>query len=119
MTKLLSDAELAQMRTDLEAYTLPGTCNILSLSIAIESGYAIETWGTASTVACRLDHRYGYEQIAGGAVQPFEHWYLTLPHSVSIAEENRVEIGGVTYSVKAVDTEKSWKLVTRCQVVKL
>ena len=117
MTKLLSDAELTQMRADLEAYTMPGTCNILSLSIAIDSGYAVETWGTASTgVACRLDHRFGFEQVAGGAVQPFERWILTLPYNTTITEQNRVEIGSDTYSVKAVDPGKSWNVCVRAQV---
>lgn len=116
---LLSDAELTAIRADI-ANMLPGTAYVLSVTRASDgAGWFTETWGTAGTVSCRLDPLRGHEQVSGGAVSPFHQFVLTLPWTSTLTTENRVTVGGITYSVISVDAAKTWKASTRAVVEKL
>ena len=105
----LSASDMTQIRSDI-ARMLPDTCNILSGTLTSDGqgGYT-EVWGTATVGAkCRIDKRTGREALAGGAVQTFGSWVLTLPHDTTITAASRVEHSSVTYSVVFVDSDKSW-----------
>lgn len=106
---LLSDAELARIRTDIEDLTLPDTCTILTGTVTADgAGGVTQAWGTTSTnVACRLDAHKGYEQLGGDAIRPFQEFILTLPQATSITAQQRVEHGSVTYNVISVNAG-SW-----------
>jgi len=116
---MLPAAELDQIRTDLETM-LPDTCNILSLTRTSDGqGGWSEAWGTASTaVACRLDFISGAEAITGAALIPYSRAVLSLPQATTITAQSRVEYGGVTYTVQAVNLG-SWLGVKRCTVQKV
>jgi Phage head-tail joining protein len=120
MTSLLpSDAELAQIRADLNAATLPDTGNILSQTwVSDGAGGGSATWGTATAnVSYRLDWRQGRQQVQSGAVEPFAFWQLTLPHGTGITSANRFEDkSGNQYNVSSVDNGKSWSMDVRCTV---
>src|SRR5512138_3781816 len=97
-----SAAELARIQADLEAATLPDTCNILSVTQTRDAeGGITDTWGTATAnLACRLDSlasrglvSAGAEQVVGASLKPYNAWTLTLPHDTTITEANRVEVG--------------------------
>jgi SPP1 family predicted phage head-tail adaptor len=95
--------ELAALRNDILAL-LPDTCDILSVTRTADGyGGFGETWGTASAaVACRMDHKTGAEQLAGGAVQTYQGNMLTLPYNATITTANRVKFSGNNYNVLAV-----------------
>ncbi len=114
-SKLLSAAELAQMRTDLEAYALPDTCTILSVTQTPDNeGGMTESWGTATaSVACRLDARGGGRADVATSLTPYSSWMLTLPQSATIVAGNRVVHGGYTYAVMAVGDDPSWPVCLR------
>jgi hypothetical protein len=116
---MLPADELAQIRTDLET-TLPDTCNILSLTRSSDSqGGWSETWGTAgTTIACRVDFIGGAEAVTGGALIPYSRAIVTLPQATTITAQNRIEHGGNTYTVQAVNLG-SWLGVKRASVEKL
>ena len=113
-TKLLTDNELKQIRTDIETQTMPDTCTILS-GTAVADGMGGETvaWGTISTdVPFRLDARSGYvqggaEQMSGAALRPFHEFIGTLPNSYTVTTEQRIIHSGVTYTVMSVNAG-SW-----------
>lgn len=116
----LSTNELSWMRDSLEEL-MPDVCNILTLTRTSDSqGGWSESWGTATAnVKCRLDQRYGREQTAGGEIQPFSYWQLTLPHGTTITTEQRVEISSNTFNVQSVDTGKSWSACVRATLGKV
>lgn len=119
MTGLLSASELAQMRTDLETL-LPDTCIISNVTYASDgAGEWIPTWAAAGTVACRLDPIRGNEQIAGGAIESFNGYILTLPYNAVIVPTSRVTVNGTDYNVTSVTIGDSWKLDTRCQIERI
>lgn len=101
---MLPANELDALRLELEAVTLPDTCDILSLTRSRGSmGDFTETWGTASAnVPCRLDHRSGNEVSIGTALQPVYSYVLTLPWNTTVTAANRIKHAGQTYSVKSV-----------------
>jgi head-tail adaptor len=111
---MLTASELAQIRADV-ALLLPDTCALLTATTSSGGmGGWSETWGTAlASVACRLDPVRGSEQQAGGAVQPFYSYVLTLPYNTAINANYRVLHGGQTYNVKSVDADKSWQASVR------
>lgn len=120
----LSSADLSYMRETLSDL-MPGTCHILSLTQTSDGqGGFTETWGTAvSSVACRFDSangsQYGRELIAGGALQPFNAYVVTMPYDTAVTAANRIEFSGNQYSVIGVDSDKSWEASTRCGVEKV
>jgi head-tail adaptor len=116
----ITEAELAQMRTDLESLTLPDTCAILSGTATTDGmGGITKTWGTVSaSVACRLDARVGHEQLGGDAIRPYHEYILTVPQATSITEEQRVVYGSTTYSVVSVSSG-SWLACKRVILEKI
>lgn len=105
----LTAAELSAMRDDIETL-LPDTCNLLTVTRTVDGkGGWTDAWGTATAgVACRLDATGGREAAAGDALRPYTSWVLTLPHDTTITAQYRVEHGGNTYSVTAVNDDNSW-----------
>ena len=115
----LTDAELDSMRSSLEEL-LPGTCVILAGTLTPDgAGGFTSTWGTASTVACRLDPIKGYEQLSGGAVSAYQRYRLTLPHDAALTAGARVRIGTLDYNVLGVTPQDNWKLDQRADVEKI
>jgi len=117
---MLPAAELDQLRTDL-LDAMPDTCNILSLLTRTSDGQGgwSEAWGTAGTsIACRLDFIGGRESVTGGALLPYTTAIVTLPQSTAITAQNKIEHGGNTYTVQAVNVG-SWLGVKRATVQKV
>ena len=117
---MLSNDELSDMRSTIQDYLLPGTCNILSFAgTADGSGGFTEAWGTASAnVACRLDTQTGRYQNLDGGVQTYKKLVLSLPYGTTITEANRVSHGGNLYAVVSTN-EGSWLAVKRAEVQKV
>jgi SPP1 family predicted phage head-tail adaptor len=119
MSSLLSPAELAQMRADLETL-LPDTCVISNVTYASDgAGGWTPTWTAGGTVACRLDPIRGSEQIAGGAIEAFNGYIMTLPYNAVIVPASRVTVNSTDYNVVSVTIGDSWKLDTRCQIERI
>ena len=118
MSNTVTAAELSGMRTDLEAVALPDTCNILAVVETSDGqGGFTDSWGTASaSVSCRLDQKTGMEVQAGGAIQPFSSWVLSVPQATSLTTDHRIEHGGNTYNVISLDDDGSWQVVKRAQI---
>jgi head-tail adaptor len=116
---MLPAEELTQIRLDIET-CLPDTCNILSLTRTSDGmGGWSETWGTTySTVTCRLDFTSGAENVTAGALVPYTRAVVSLPQSTVITAQNRIEHGGNTYTVQAVNLG-SWLGVKRASVEKI
>lgn len=116
---MLSTDQLNYMRDMLEEL-MPDTGNILSASYSSNGqGGMLETWGTATAgQKCRLDAipLKGGEAAAGGAIQPFKSYILTLPYDATITEANRFEFGVYTFAVKSVDLAKSWAATRRAML---
>ena len=118
MTNTLTAAEIASMRADLQDVALPDTCIILTGTATSDGqgGMSI-AWGTTTTgVKCRVDHLTGMEAVFGGALKPFAGYNLTVAYNTVLTAANRVEHGGVTYSVIEVDPDKSWALFLRARL---
>lgn len=117
-----SAAELARLRADVEAYALPDTCNVLSLTRTPDGeGGWTNTWGTATAnVACRLDLSIsrgvgivGAESVRSASLKPFSTWILTAAHGTALDNTNRVEVNGDTFNVVEVDDARSWNAHVR------
>ncbi len=100
----LTDAELAQIRADVESL-LPDTCDILSKTETIDSaGGFTTTWAVSSeNVICRMDYSSGVEQIAGGGLKPFTKMELYVPYDTTVTNENRVRWNGADYTINNVN----------------
>ena len=118
---VLSAAELTAIRADI-ANMLPDTGYILEVTAYTPDGMGGQTavYGTATggTVVYRLDPIRGRESEAGGAVNPFHTFVLTLEYDVTIAETNRFKAAdGTQFAVTSVDEDgKSWKASVRAFV---
>lgn len=120
MTTAISDRDLEWMRAEVENL-LPSTCHILSVTRTSDSaGGWTEAWGTVTAnVACRVDDKSGDEAVYGAAVQPYNHYVITLPHDTTVAVDYRIKTSTDTYSVKAVNTDQSWKACIRVEAERL
>lgn len=109
----LSVVELAQIRSDI-GELLPDTGYILSLSQEQDSaGGLVDTWGTAGTADCRVDYLKGREATTGAAIVPFQKAVISMAYDETITPAYRVEIGGDTFSIEAVNVSQSWIGVKR------
>ena len=104
----LSSVEIAQIRADIDDL-LPDTGYILSLTQTVDgAGGLVDTWGTAGTADCRVDYLKGHEALTSGAIVPFQKAIISMAYDETITPAYRVEIGGVTFSVEAVNVGQSW-----------
>ena len=115
---MIPDAkELARMRSDMQNYTLPDVCNILSLTQTSDGeGGLTDTWGTATAnVACRLDlftsrgvGIIGAEMVRSASIKPYSTWILSVPNGTTLTSAHRIECNGDTFNVIEVDASRSW-----------
>ena len=118
---MMPDAkELARLQADMETVLMPDTCNILSVTYTADGqGGHTQAWGTATYgIACRIDPVKATELLAGGKVDAYNGYVVTLPHDTTVTSANRVEIDDVSYNILSVDTGKSWSACVRLQVEK-
>jgi hypothetical protein len=118
MSHIPSLAEIEQIRADLEAMCLPDTGTILALSQSPDgAGGIVETWAATAggTVACRLDSKMGKKYLAGGAIEPYHTWQLTLAHDADITTDNRFLHSVGTFTVKNVNGG-SWLGIKRAEL---
>ena len=113
----LSATELANMRAVVEQL-LPDTCNILTVTRTADgAGGWTDSWGTVTaSVDCRLDPISGKEQLAGGAIEPFHRFVLTVPYDTTILPAYRIEHSTFIYNIISVDYDKSWPVSKRAIV---
>ena len=115
----LTANELTSIRADI-ADLLPDTGYIIAVTNTPD-GFGGYTQGTAvkanGTVSYRLDPKLltqNDEKVAGGAIQPFFQWILTLQYNAPITTEDKFLCAeGKVYNVISVDEEKSWNASTR------
>ena len=119
MTGTLSSAELASMQEAINEL-LPDVCDLQTSAYAADGqGGGTVTWTTTlASVACRLDYVRGNERMAGGALQAFTGYVLTLPHDTTITAAYRVIHNTITYTVQAVSSGTSWKACVRAWLEK-
>jgi head-tail adaptor len=116
---MVSASELSAMRDAIEGL-LPDTCYILSgTATADGQGGVTTSWGTTGTAICRLDMVEGREQLAGGAIQSYLKYMLSLPFDTSLLPTNRIAIGSSTYEVKSINLGQSWSAVARVELEKV
>ncbi|TXH58138.1 MAG: head-tail adaptor protein [Desulfurellales bacterium] len=112
----LTTAELTSMRAAI-AELLPDTCTILTVTRTIDGqGGWSDSWAASGTTTCRLDNLTKTEVLEGGAIQHYTGWVLTVPHNVTVTEENRVRVSGNDYNVRGIDSGKSWPACLRLRV---
>lgn len=119
----LNNKELASIRSDVNNL-LPDTGYIITVTNTPD-GFGGYTTGTAmatnGTVTCRLDPEVktvlkSGEALAGGMIEPFHRFVLTLPYNTAITTDNQFLLGTTLYNVMSVDSDKSWKASVRAFV---
>jgi hypothetical protein len=112
---MLSALELETMRDSTELL-MPDTCNILTATQSADGyGGIAQTWGTAAaSVSCRLDilHKT-VSGVDGASLREYQETILSIPYNTTVDKDYRVEHGGYTYNVTAVNNDQSWIAVKR------
>lgn len=113
--------ELARLQSDMETVLMPDVCNILEVTYTADGqGGHTQAWGTATYgIACRIDPLKASEILAGGKIDAYNGYVVTLPHGTTVTAENRVEIDTQSYNILSVDAGKSWSACVRLQVQKV
>lgn len=117
---MMPDAnELARMREDIQSAILPDSGYILTVTETPDGqGGITQAWGTADSTRCRIDPLTAAEVLAGGKIDMFHGFTITLPQGKSVTSKDRIEIAGVAYNVITVDTGKSWETCIRIKAQK-
>lgn len=120
---LLTDDEMDKIRADVEANSMPGTCNLLSRTNTRDSeGGFKETWGTATAdVPCLVENlsnarMFQHEALVGFSLRAVSDWILTIPFDVEITEDMRVEHNNNVYNVTSVDDDPDWRINRRANL---
>jgi hypothetical protein len=116
----LTDAELTIMR-DTIALLMPDTCIIYSVTNTPDGeGGVTEARSTEyAEIPCRLDVVQGREQVAGGAMQPYTSYMLSVAYDTDLLPSYIVEHDDVEYAVKSINRSQSWKAVVRVELERL
>lgn len=111
----LTARELTEMREAI-GELLPDVCDILTITESA-NGYGGTTQIPETTVKncpCRMDVVGGKLQVAGGALQSFIGYTMSLPYDIEVTEANQILFDGVTYKIAAPpNTQQSWIGVKR------
>jgi hypothetical protein len=117
----LSTNELAQLRSEAEAYQAQ-TCTINRITDTEDGagGWTESSAEVAADVACRLAVRSvgDIDQDRNQVVAVVEYT-LTVPHDQDLEPKDQVVIGGETYVVEAVLDEHQWKTAKRCKMTRV
>jgi head-tail adaptor len=116
MSLLLSDAQIASMRTTLER-TLPDTAVIQRpTQVSDGGGGYTETWPTVATVACRVAQPSGGEQVIADKLDAVGTWTITLPALTDVAAADKIMVGSRIFMVALPLRPRSWELSRRVLV---
>jgi len=119
---MLSDAELALMRTEADKW-LVNTCNILAGTISMDA-YAGGTtvYGTIAVgvpcFASSLPTRDASDDF-GEQFEVRADWAILLQYDETIESGHRIELSGTTFHVVTVDDVHTFALMKRCHVRKV
>lgn len=110
---MIPTGEQASIQAEIERL-MPDTCQVITITHTSDgAGGQTDTYGTAASIACRLDYLTGTEAIAAGAIQPFGRYMLTVPAATSIVQANRILHSGITYNVLGINLDISWGMCKR------
>lgn len=112
MAPMISDAELAILRTDGEQ-AMPDTATILRLTAASTAGGHSETYAQVGTTQCRLTASVlsgGTEQMGAGQLVATMAYTMTVPPGTDIRDSDRIVCQGTTFEVLAGKRVASWNL---------
>lgn len=98
---VLAAAELAQVRTDLNA-SFPTTCYVVRITKVNTEGGWTETPAIVATVACRKAPVSAQERIAGGRIAGEATYVLTMPALTDCRQEDEVTVDTETFAVTEV-----------------
>ena len=114
MSLLLTDTQIASMRTTLER-TLPDTATIEHDTMGSDGAGGQIVTGTATTgpFACRVAVPSGQEEVIAGKLDAVGTWTITLPALTDVAAADRIVIGSRTFQVALPLRPRSWELSRR------
>lgn len=112
----LSAGELTLMRDTISDVSFAGTA-VIHTATKTRDTQGAETWTYAAsgTVDCHFspEQLRGDEQVVGGRLAEVTPYILTVPHTTTIDEDDRVVVAGVTYEVAEVLGNRTWQLALR------
>lgn len=117
---MTSTDDLAKIREE-QNNLMPETVYIQHLTRVPDSaGGWTEVWQTTTTTKGRIapSQRQAGEIMQGGAMTAYGEYIVTLPYDTVLDQEDRLQINGVQYEVKAV-FERSEKTALRVLVSKV
>lgn len=116
----LSDSEIMSIRETQKKY-LPDTVYIQRLARTSDgAGGWTEVWQTIATTKGRIapSQKQAGETLQGGAMTAYGEYIVTLPHDTELQQDDRLQISGTQYEVKAI-LERSEKTALRILVSKV
>lgn len=116
----MNSRELSEMRAEQEKQ-MPEVVYIQRLTRTPDgAGGWTETWQTVATTNGRIatNQRGAGEEVRAGAVTAYGEFVVTLPHDTELRQDDRLQINGAQYEVKAI-FERSEKTALRVLVSKV
>lgn len=112
---MIPSSELALLRADLTG-VLADSCAVVRVTrTQTDSGGWTDATTTQSAQPCRVGPLSGRERIAGGKIAQEADLVMTLPFDADIRWDDRVEHGGESFEITAID-DRTDRLVRRVYV---
>jgi head-tail adaptor len=111
VTGLLSAAELASIRADVEAAALSLPCQIQHKTLVRDAyGQATETWSTVATVNAGMTEPSGtHLQNYAYLIEALAAWLVRLPVGTDVTAQDHLIINGETLVVQVVLAPRSYQ----------
>ncbi len=116
----MTSTDLAKIRAE-QNKLLPDTVYIQRLARTSDgAGGWTEAWQTIATTKGRIapSQKQAGETLQGGAMTAYGEYIVTLPHDTELQQDDRLQISGTQYEVKAI-LERSEKTALRILVSKV
>lgn len=99
----MTSTDLAKIRAE-QNKLLPDTVYIQRLARTSDgAGGWTEVWQTVATTKGRIaPSQRGGEAVQGGAITAYGEYIVTLPHDTELLQDDRLQISGTQYEVKAI-----------------
>lgn len=116
----MTSTDLAKIRAE-QNKLLPDTVYIQRLTRTSDgAGGWNEAWQTIATTKGRIapSQKQAGETVQGGAMTAYGEYIVTLPHDTELQQDDRLQISGTQYEVKAI-LDRSEKTALRILVSKV
>lgn len=110
MMNAVTSTELAQMRTDMEAW-MDGSCTVHHITLTSDGAGGQTESDSTTTYNCfvvTVPYNFPSETERGERMEPSDQYYVVLPHDATVGTKDWIAYDGRHLEVRSVQKALTW-----------